>query len=108
MYPFHYLVNLLNQLLAVLFAILLTIWLKLRTARKAKGLTIEEAADSSLSAFFRKTTGADIRTGLPGTNAQPHELVSFHTTRSAEARASQRLLRSATGTVSRTSSSTNA
>lgn len=42
---FQYLVNLLNQMLAALFAILLAIWLKLRNARKAKGLVIEEAAE---------------------------------------------------------------
>lgn len=45
MHSFQYLVNLLNQMLAILFAILLAIWLELRSARKAKGLTIEEAAE---------------------------------------------------------------
>src|SRR5260370_41057787 len=45
MHSFHYLVNLLNQMLATLFAIFLAIWLKLRNTRKAKGLTIEEAAE---------------------------------------------------------------
>ena len=45
MHSFHYLVNLLNQMLAALFAILLAIWLKLRNARRAKGLTIEGAAE---------------------------------------------------------------
>ncbi len=45
MHQLQHLVNLLNQMLAALFAILLAIWLKLRNARKAKGLTIEEAAE---------------------------------------------------------------
>jgi len=45
MHPFQYLVNLLNQMLTALFAILLAIWLELRHAHKAKGLTIEEAAE---------------------------------------------------------------
>ncbi len=45
MHQFQHLVNLLNQMLAALFAIVLAIWLKLRDARKAKGLTIEEAAE---------------------------------------------------------------
>ncbi len=45
MHQLQHLVNLLNQMLAALFAILLAIWLKLRNARKAKRLTIEEAAE---------------------------------------------------------------
>lgn len=45
MHQLQHLMNLLNQMLAVLFALLLAIWLKLRNARKAKGLTIEEAAE---------------------------------------------------------------
>ncbi len=45
MYQLQHLVNLLNQMLAALFAIFLAIWLKPRNARKAKGLTIEEAAE---------------------------------------------------------------
>jgi transcriptional regulator with XRE-family HTH domain len=45
LYHFQHLVNLLNQMLAAYFAILLAIWLQLRKARKAKGLTIEEAAE---------------------------------------------------------------
>jgi transcriptional regulator with XRE-family HTH domain len=45
MHLFHYFVNLLNQILAAIFAILLAIWLGLRNARKAKGLTIEGVAE---------------------------------------------------------------
>jgi hypothetical protein len=45
MHQFQHLVNLLNQMLAALFATVLAIWLKLRDARKAKGLTIEEAIE---------------------------------------------------------------
>jgi DNA-binding XRE family transcriptional regulator len=45
MHQFQHLVNLLNQMLAVLLGILLAIWLKLRNARKSKGLTIEGAAE---------------------------------------------------------------
>ena len=45
MYQFQHLVNLLNQMLAGLLAILLAIWLKLRNARRSKGLTIEGAAE---------------------------------------------------------------
>ena len=41
----QHLVDLLNQMLAAFFAIVLAIWLKLRNARKAKGLTIEETAE---------------------------------------------------------------
>jgi DNA-binding XRE family transcriptional regulator len=45
MHQFQYLVNLLNQMLAALLGIFLAIRLKLRNARQAKGLTIEEAAE---------------------------------------------------------------
>ncbi len=45
MHPLQHLVNFFNQMLAALFAIFLAIWLKLRNARKAKGLTIEGAAE---------------------------------------------------------------
>jgi len=41
----QHLVNMLNQILAALLAIVLAIWQELRNARKAKGLTIEEAAE---------------------------------------------------------------
>lgn len=45
MHQFQHLVNLLNQILAALFTLLLAIWTRLRNAREAKGLTIEEAAE---------------------------------------------------------------
>lgn len=66
------------------------------------------SANSSLSALLGATTEVHIRTGLPGTNAQLHELDSFHTTqRSAEAGSPRCLLRPP-GDDSRTSSSADA
>lgn len=45
MHHIQHFVNLTNQTLVALFTILLAIWQKLRDARKAKGLTIEDAAE---------------------------------------------------------------